>query len=272
MANKKPKILFVDDEDSIRTVLSQVLSTNGFEVTLAATVPEALRLINSEAEFDVLLSDLNIGQAGDGFTLISAMRRTHPATVNIIITGYPDLNSALEAIRGQVDDYFVKPTEPDDLLNRIRVKLQNKNASRPMLQTKSLSQIVQEGIPTIIERWLKMVHESAEISRVNLADEDRKDHLPDVLANLVRLLSSSTNKTSQVGLDAAEKHGRVRKQQGYTASMLIEETCMLQNSIFSAIHDNLLVADFSALIPDMMRTSNSLQVLLKTSLLAFLEA
>ncbi len=147
MANEKPKILFVEDEDSIRTTLSQVLSVNGFEVTSAATVPEALRLINSEAEFDVLLSDLNIGRAGDGFTLISAMRRTHPATVNIIITGYPDLNSALEAIRVPGDDYFVKPTEPVDLINCIRVKLQNKNFSNQCYTQSPFPRLCSNGSP-----------------------------------------------------------------------------------------------------------------------------
>ncbi|GAC1435220.1 MAG: hypothetical protein NVS1B11_19750 [Terriglobales bacterium] len=62
----------------------------------------------------------------------------------------------------------------------------------------------------------------------------------------------------------------MRRKQGYTVSMLIEETCMLQNCIFNLIHDNLLIGDFSLLIPDMIRISNSLQMQLKSSLLAFL--
>ena len=71
------RILFVDDEAGIRNTLKPILEQHGFEVTAAATVPEALEHMN-HATFDVLLSDLNIGQPGDGFTVVSAMRRVQP--------------------------------------------------------------------------------------------------------------------------------------------------------------------------------------------------
>ena len=98
-------ILFVDDEPSIRTTLPAILSSFGFSVTSAATVPEALNLITTR-QFDVLISDLNIGNPADGFTVVSAMRRTQPDAITFILTGYPAFESALEAIRrlsGQAD-------------------------------------------------------------------------------------------------------------------------------------------------------------------------
>src|SRR5207248_8028454 len=70
----KPRLLFVDDEPSIRTTLTQILQAEGFQVTSCATVPEAIEAINKE-KFDVLISDLNVGEPGDGFTVVSAMRR-----------------------------------------------------------------------------------------------------------------------------------------------------------------------------------------------------
>jgi DNA-binding NtrC family response regulator len=60
------RILFVDDEPSIRLTLPAVLEEHGFEVSIAGSVAEALSKINS-SRFDVLLSDLNIGEDGDGF-------------------------------------------------------------------------------------------------------------------------------------------------------------------------------------------------------------
>ena len=81
-------ILFVDDEPGIRDTLPAILEQHGFQVTVAATVPEALHAITT-GKFDVLISDLNIGAAGDGFTVVSAMRRTQPDCVNFILTGYP---------------------------------------------------------------------------------------------------------------------------------------------------------------------------------------
>ena len=107
--SERPKtVLFVDDETSVRLTFAAILRQNGFEVTVAATVAEALREINTQY-FDALISDLNIGEPGDGFTVVSAMRRTQPTCTNLILTGYPAFETALQAIRNQVDDYLVKP-------------------------------------------------------------------------------------------------------------------------------------------------------------------
>jgi DNA-binding NtrC family response regulator len=84
------KILFVDDEPGIRLTLPVILEGAGFQVVVAATVPEALSIIGTQ-KFDVLISDLNIGNPGDGFTVVSAMRRTQPDAVTFILTGYPHL-------------------------------------------------------------------------------------------------------------------------------------------------------------------------------------
>ena len=74
------RILFVDDEPGIRLSLPAVLTIHGFEVTAAGSVAEALDSMN-KWPFDVLISDLNIGHPGDGFTVVSAMRRTQPECV-----------------------------------------------------------------------------------------------------------------------------------------------------------------------------------------------
>src|ERR1700761_8283921 len=116
------RLLLVDDESVIRITLSAILSKYDFEVSVAATVAEALQKITSE-KFDILISDLNIGNPGDGFTVVSAMRRTQPDAVTLILTGYPAFETALEAIRQQVDDYLVKPADIDELVNNIKAKL-----------------------------------------------------------------------------------------------------------------------------------------------------
>ena len=74
---------------------------------VSCSVAEALELI-SHHKFEVLLSDLNIGQPGDGFTVVSAMRRVQPKAYTFILTGYPDIELAVKAIRSHVDDYFRK--------------------------------------------------------------------------------------------------------------------------------------------------------------------
>jgi DNA-binding NtrC family response regulator len=89
-------VLVVDDEETIRAMLRRVRENNGFTVTAVGTVPEAVALI-SQSRFDVLISDLNIGHAADGFVVVSAMRRTHPDTLTFILTGYPAFETALDA-------------------------------------------------------------------------------------------------------------------------------------------------------------------------------
>lgn len=94
MQNEKPTILFLDDEENIRLTLGMYLQEQGFSVRTAGTVPEALKLITQQT-FDVLIADLNVGHPGDGFTVVSAMRRTQPRAVTFILTGYPDRLSCL---------------------------------------------------------------------------------------------------------------------------------------------------------------------------------
>src|SRR6266567_8033084 len=116
------RLLFVDDEEGIRETLPLLLQARDFDVRVAATIPEALAEIRSH-KFDVLLSDLNIGKDGDGFTVVQAMRKAHPNCVTVLLTGYPAFESALQAIHDEVDDYFVKPAELDSLISTIERKL-----------------------------------------------------------------------------------------------------------------------------------------------------
>ena len=139
----QPSILFVDDEDSIRLTLPPLLQSYGFGVTAAATVAEALGLI-SQHRFDVLICDLNIGHPGDGFTVVSAMRSHQPNALRFILTAYPAFESALEAIREEVHDYFVKPTETEVLVEKIRSKL----AQRSPDQSRIRQRLTIEGIVT----------------------------------------------------------------------------------------------------------------------------
>src|SRR5689334_12759955 len=131
MEKRKTRILFADDEPSIRVTLPLILEREGFDVSVAATVSEALAYINRDS-FDVLLADLNIGESGDGFTLISAMRRVQPHAVTLILTGYPDFETALHAIRNQVDDYLTKPADVKQLVATIKERSKNPRRIIPL--------------------------------------------------------------------------------------------------------------------------------------------
>jgi len=71
------RILFVDDEPGIRLTLPPILRQHGYNVTAVASVAEAIQKLSNEP-FEVLVADLNVGEPGDGFTVVSAMRRVQP--------------------------------------------------------------------------------------------------------------------------------------------------------------------------------------------------
>ena len=123
----RKRLLFVDDEEGIRVTLPLLLQARGFDVRVAANVPEALSEIRSH-KFDVLLSDLNIGKDDDGFSVVQAMRRAHPNCVTILLTGYPAFESALQALHDELDDYFVKPADLDSLVSTIERKLRGRQS------------------------------------------------------------------------------------------------------------------------------------------------
>jgi ActR/RegA family two-component response regulator len=121
------RVLVVDDNELLRTSLAMALEVNQFRVTTAADVGEALHLIDTD-DFDVLLSDLHMPGAGDGFTVVSAMRHKNPNAVTLVFTGYPALKEAMAAILLQADEILVKPMEIPVLVKLIREKSKNRDA------------------------------------------------------------------------------------------------------------------------------------------------
>src|ERR1700677_654815 len=101
-------ILLVDDDEIVRLTLNTLLIHEGFDVTTAKTVSDALILINSQA-FDVLLSDLHMPGAGDGLTVVSAMRHANPKAVTMLLSSFPEMEAAAQAILLQVDEILIKP-------------------------------------------------------------------------------------------------------------------------------------------------------------------
>jgi DNA-binding NtrC family response regulator len=118
----RKRILFVDDEPAIRATLAVILRRYGFMVAVASTVAEALEQIKKQ-EFDLLLSDLNIEGERDGYTVIRAMREAHPDCINIVLTGYPDEESAAEGLKLGISDYIAKPANADALVAMLAERL-----------------------------------------------------------------------------------------------------------------------------------------------------
>src|SRR5579872_4077669 len=119
------KVLLVDDDEAVRDMMTVTLEHKGFEVVAAANVPEALRRIATDA-FDVLITDLHMPNPSDGFTVVSAMRHSQPHALTLLVSGYPDVQSAMAAILLEADEILVKPFHVAKLADLVREKMLNR--------------------------------------------------------------------------------------------------------------------------------------------------
>jgi len=265
---KKNRVLLVDDNEDILAVFKEGLESRGFEVVTAATVIQALNLISTE-KFDVLLSDLHMPDAGDGFTVVSAMRHTHPNAVTIVVSGYPALQEAMAAVLLQADEVLVKPVSFGEISNLIESKLASPGA-RLAMNKERVGVILERGTGRTIENWLSRVERHKELTTIALNDEERTGHLPQLMVDLVKRLRLAPNCTVPVS-SSAYRHGTLRREQGYTISMMVEESRMLQVSIFNTLQNNLGSVDFSTVLLDVMTIADEVDSQLKQAVLGFTE-
>jgi len=265
---EQPKILVVDDDEKIRATLKGVLTFNQFMVTTASNVGEALHLIDTEP-FDVLLSDLHMPGAADGFTVVSAMRHTNPDAVTLMYTGYPALKEAMSAILLQADEILLKPMAPPMLVAQIREKLKNRGI-RKLTAIERVASILERETLATIHDWLDRVDREDELTCVPLSKEQRTGHLPKLLEELVHRLRVPRNLGTKQVSEAAVQHGKVRQAQGYSVPMIIEESRILQVSIFNTLQKNLSCVDFSLLLTDVMTIADEVDSQLKQTITSFM--
>jgi CheY-like chemotaxis protein len=243
-------ILLVDDDEALLHTLAAVLGEHGYRITTAASVPEALKLI-SAGSYDVLLSDLHMPGKGDGLTVVSAMRHANPNAVTILFSAFPDMNAAAQAILLQADQILVKPMNIPALIEAIEERVAI--GATPSRVIESVATILEYSIQNTIEAWFERVEHDKKLTAVAMSHEQRVGHLPKVLMDLVdRLRSFEFLGSGELVSVAAERHGRLRHQQGYSAAMLVQESRMLQVSIFETLQKNLASIDFSILLNGVM--------------------
>jgi DNA-binding response OmpR family regulator len=262
------RILLVDDNDDIRTMYQIGLQGRGFEVVPASSVNQALSLIATE-KFDVLISDLQMPDAGDGFTVVSAMRHAHPDAVTLVLSGYPALQEAMEAILLQADEVLVKPFGVAKLTDLIQSKLASPKP-RIVNAKERVSAILQRSSDATIQHWLLSVESNEELTKLSLNYEERTGHLPQLLADLVRRLRLPTDAKVPVS-EAARQHGVLRRSQGYTIAMVIEESRILQVSIFKTLHDSLPTVSFDTVLLDVMTIADEVDSQLKQAILGYMQ-
>src|ERR1700689_4386923 len=149
------RVLLVDDDEVLRTSLTCVLEQSGFIITPAANVADALKLISGPGTYDVLLSDLPMAGAGDGLTVVSAMRHANPQAVTLLLSAFPEMNAATQAILRQTDEILVKPMDVVSLVQVINQRV----ASGPQgtRQIETVATILERTTGNTIQDWFRRV-------------------------------------------------------------------------------------------------------------------
>ena len=264
------RVLLVDG--AVRAMMTQGLERKGFEVIAAASVIDALRRIADES-FDVLISDLHMPNPGDGFTVVSAMRHSQPNAVTMLVSGYPDVQSAMAAILLEADEIVVKPFEIAQFTDLVRERVVNRNPIK-RLQKERVGAILLRSTPAIVKGWLARAKQSSELNWVPLSDEERTGHLPKLVEDLALRLSkpsAAARDGDAIFSATAVAHGRLRYLQGYTPAMLVHESRILQVTIFGTLQSNLNSLDFSLVLPDVMTIADEVDAQLTQSMDSYMK-
>jgi putative nucleotidyltransferase with HDIG domain len=123
------RILVVDDEEPIREVVSSTLASAHYHTRQAASGLEALALLESGEEFDLILSDLMMAEM-DGIALLERAKEKFPDLPVVMVTAVYDISVALQAMRNGAYDYVLKPFEREQLLATVRRALENRRLKR----------------------------------------------------------------------------------------------------------------------------------------------
>lgn len=261
----RKRLLFVDDEASIRLTLPPILEKAGFEVHVAESVADALFEINS-FKFDALVTDLNIGEEGDGFLVASGMRHIQPGCSVFILTGYPAFETALQAIHSQVDDYLVKPVEIDSLIGALKAKVENP-AAKP--EAKRISTLLKENSAESKAAILAIIKRDAKASSNSF--EELAGFLSGFLSAVIDFMDQQGDKPKSDALRSATQYGKWRAGSGASAAVVAKDFRIVEEAAYQLIQKNLTVTDLLPLISDLKRLGIGLNMLMEQSLQGFVE-
>jgi len=149
-----PRILIVDDDESIRKVLAAVLEENGYMIDAAEDGKEAIEKTDKDF-YNLALVDIRLPDI-EGSKLIAMMKETTPRMRKIIITGFPSLQNAVEALNKGADAYIIKPFDMDKVLQTIKEQLKKYEEEKKYSQ---------ERVTEFIETRVKELQEEKTITQ-----------------------------------------------------------------------------------------------------------
>jgi putative two-component system response regulator len=151
MIERRPSVLLVDDDPRMIDLIGAVLEHQGFDTSLARTPDAAIQLLRS-IQFDAIVTDVQFDGFAEGTLVLAAARDLQPRAVVVLMTGYPELESAVSAIKAGAIDYLKKPVDPILLATYIHRALRERQIAEPTLQFTDLVDILSGMVANTIER------------------------------------------------------------------------------------------------------------------------
>jgi len=137
--------------------------------------------------------------------------------------------------------------------------------------TESVADILERELDTTIHDWMGLVDKDPELSRIPLNYQERTGHLPNLLNDVIARLRLDTGTKAPISV-AAGHHGDLRRKQGYTVANVVDESRILQVSIFTTLHKNTNRVEFRKLLPDVVIIADEVDAQLKQQMLRFMAA
>jgi len=135
----------------------------------------------------------------------------------------------------------------------------------------SVAGILERELQPVIVDWLARVEQEPDLTCIPLSFQDRTGHLPQLLHDVIARLRLDAGTKAPIS-EAAGIHGDLRRKQGYTVAMAVEESRLLQVSIFSTLHKNVKQLDFNTLLPNIVTIADEVDAQLKQQMLRFMAA
>jgi len=139
------------------------------------------------------------------------------------------------------------------------------------LEIESVPDILERDLEAVIQDWLCRVEKEPDLTCIPLNFEERTGHLPQLLHDVIARLRLDAGSKAPIS-DAAGVHGDLRRKQGYTVAMAVEESRLLQVSIFSMLHRDVKRLEFSTLLLDVVTIADEVDAQLKQQMLRFMAA
>jgi hypothetical protein len=147
----------------------------------------------------------------------------------------------------------------------------SKNNGTLLATTEKVADILEREMDFVIHDWMEMVEKQEDLVHIPLNFEERTGHLPQLLGDIIARLRLDVGTKAPISI-AASHHGDLRRKQGYTVAMVVEESRLLQVCLFTTLHKSATQLDFTKLLPDVVIIADEVDAQLKQQMLRYMSA